>query len=228
MTSLIIPTHNQPEHLRQCLESIRRWTSDYSLLVIDNDADSESQGIAKELADRVIRIPGSIPAKRSLYDVWNRGIRHAQTKYVGILNDDIIATPGWLAALTKTLDNNPHVWCVSPRYSAGDTPPYFPRRDESRLFPARPLGFCFIARRNVFLNTAVGWFDTAYKLWGGDSEFFLKLRLAGHATVVVEESYIHHFGSSTIHTIPNLSHELSPDTALYRARWKHQVTPYQP
>lgn len=226
-TTIIIPTHNQPQKLLFCLESINRNTENYKLLIIDNDADPESKKIIKRNAHQIISVPGRIPEQISLYHLWNRGVRQAKTQYVAILNDDIEVAPKWLSEMIEIMEANPSVWCISPRYSAGaNLPPTWPDMKEEHLHNPRPLGFCFLTTKKVIERMKA--FDETYKLWAGDSEFFLKLVLAGHPTMVATGSYIHHYGSCTLHTVSNLHHETSEDTRIYGQRWKNQVrnSPY--
>lgn len=222
-TTIIIPTHNQPDKLKKCLDSIRQNTDDYEILIIDNDADALSKDImrSEEKAGdcRIIPIPGKIPDEVSLYFLWNKGVRQSKTRYVAIINDDIVVAPKWLYEMREIMEANPSVWCASPRYSAGEEmPKEWPNMKEENLQRARPLGFCFLTTKKVLERMKC--FDETYKLWAGDSEFFLKLVIAKHPVIVATASYIHHFGSSTLHTIPNLHHKTCEDTKLYGQRWE--------
>lgn len=102
--SLIIPTRRGGETLEKCLQSIEKHTTDYELVIID-----EEMGFAAKL---------------------NEGIRRAKGDYLIFLHDDIEVTPGWadklaevgafkLGEMNDSFDDwggfhNPAAYCLDP------------------------------------------------------------------------------------------------------------------
>ena len=110
MTSIIIATKDRLWHLQNLIDSIRRYTDDYEIIVVD---DVSKDGTWEWLEDQDVTsltYPESIPVA----DAWNKGCEVAKGHYIQILNDDMEVTPNWLSnqiELYKTV-NNPGVFAA--------------------------------------------------------------------------------------------------------------------
>lgn len=92
--SVVVPTRGAGPGLERCLRSVlaQRRAAD-EILVVDNgpgslDAGALPQGV------RLAREP-----RRGVEHARNRGLREARGEIVAFLDDDCLASPGWLAAL---------------------------------------------------------------------------------------------------------------------------------
>jgi glycosyltransferase involved in cell wall biosynthesis len=98
MFSVVIPTHNRPEMLRKCVESLGRGYPHecYEIIIVDDG--SEPSVDLREYAERpkllVLRQANAGPARAR-----NSGAWRASGKYLVFLDDDCSAMEGWLAKL---------------------------------------------------------------------------------------------------------------------------------
>jgi GT2 family glycosyltransferase len=104
LISVAICTYERYDGLAACLESIRQQdvpAAQREVLVLDNSPDAvTSQRMASELGGlaglRWIHLdrPGVAHAR-------NQAVAHAQTPLIAFLDDDVTASPGWLAAMLE-------------------------------------------------------------------------------------------------------------------------------
>ena len=112
MISVIIPSYNRNDSLRECVVSLRK-NSHYDsneIIILHPESDAGVPRIAAEFGCRAM-VDGSRDAsgKRvlSLWGIINRGIEAAKNQYVCWLNDDCRAMPEWdRYALTYFSDPN--------------------------------------------------------------------------------------------------------------------------
>ena len=112
--SLVIPVYNQLDYTRQCLESIVRCTDQsYELIIVDN---ASTDGTLEFLKD--VTQPTIITNQDNLgcAKAWNQGVRASHGDVIGILNNDIVVTPGWLKDLVfyRTCSAPATALCVPP------------------------------------------------------------------------------------------------------------------
>src|SRR5258708_7863844 len=100
--SVVIPTRDRPERLRECLRTLalqRSAPEQFEVLVIDDGSipplsESLADASLLELPVRFIRQqPGGLNAGR------NRGAHEAAGEILAFLDDDILVDPGWCAAV---------------------------------------------------------------------------------------------------------------------------------
>lgn len=94
---IIIPTYNNLEYLRLCIESVRRRTTDWphSLFVVDSGDDGTGEWLRKQSDITVI----SSKMRLTYAEAVNLGIRSTSAKYVLLLNNDTIVSDRWLSAM---------------------------------------------------------------------------------------------------------------------------------
>lgn len=108
--TVIIPTHNRPQALLQCIRSLSEQTvspSSFDILIVsDGPTEYEAADLALSrpvLSDR-IRVLQQEP--RGPASARNLGIRKAHTPFVAFIDDDCIADPAWLDHLVAAFENN--------------------------------------------------------------------------------------------------------------------------
>jgi N-acetylglucosaminyl-diphospho-decaprenol L-rhamnosyltransferase len=197
-TSLVIPVYNQLMHTMQCVESIHR-VSDHpgEVVIIDNASTDGTTEYLKGLDVFVIHNSTNLGCAKA----WNQGIRASHGDVVGILNNDIVVTPGWLSGVLNFMERT---GCdiVSPAMREGPLDYELHKYAESFTASCRRamrrglLGACMFIRRTVF--DRVGLFDEAFT-YGGceDIDFLWRAQNAGIRAAVTGEAFIHHFGMVT-------------------------------
>ena len=201
--SVIVCTRDRPLSLKRCLETLAQLDYPaYEVVVVDNcSRDPQVAEIVAESGFRCVREdrPGLDWAR-------NRGIQEARYDIVAYIDDDALASPGWLHGVAMGFEE-PDIMAVTglvlpaeietgaqydfERYGgmSGGFSGYTIRRSEignKALFWASGwgVGANMAFRRELF--EAIGQFDVALDVGtptcgGGDIEFFYRTVAAGFA-----------------------------------------------
>ena len=117
--SVITPSFNQCEFLRQTLASVLGQQGEFQLehLVIDGQSTDGSVDLLKSITDPRVQWTSEPDSGQS--DAINRGLRQASGDIIGWLNSDDLYLPGALAEIVAAF-SNPAVQWVIGRYQIID------------------------------------------------------------------------------------------------------------
>src|SRR5271169_3530078 len=108
LMSVIIPHYNDLDHLRHCLESLRRQTlprERYEVIVADNNSVGGVQAV-EQIAGDIIVVPapdqGAGPAR-------NAGVAAARGRVLAFIDSDCLADQNWLREGIKALERFDYV-----------------------------------------------------------------------------------------------------------------------
>ena len=240
LVSILIPTRDRCEMLRQCLDSIYRATDyrKYEIIILDNDSrEPATLAYFEELAGKVqvVRCPG--PFNFSAMN--NLGASKANGDYLLFLNNDTqVIRAEWLRAMLEQAQR-PEVGAVGAKllfpderiqhagvvlgmaglvghafeYEAGNQLHYFGFSDAIRDCSAVTAA-CMMMRRAVF--DEVGRFDEALAVEFNDIDLCLRLRERGYLVVYTPLALLHHYESVSRHHFPH-----PKDHQLFVKRWEH-------
>jgi GT2 family glycosyltransferase len=224
--SLVIPVYNQLVHTMQCLESILRLPDKGDeIIIVDNASTDGTPGYLKGVGVTVIGNATNLGCAKA----WNQGIRASRGDVIGILNNDIVVTPGWLSALLRFMGQRGH-GIVSPAMREG------PLDYELNLYAAeftaacreatRPglLGPCMLVRREVF--DRIGYFDEGFTCGGcEDLDLLWRAQKAGITAGVTGAAFIHHFGMVTQKAVKKseTSTYATQNLAYFQHKWRRTV-----
>lgn len=100
--SVIVPTRNRPEQLRECLTALSRQDfprDQFEVLVVDDGSEPPLEAVP---GARLLRQPHSGPAVAR-----NTGVAHACGCWLAFTDDDCRPQASWLTALSKCLMEHP-------------------------------------------------------------------------------------------------------------------------
>ncbi|GIP31291.1 glycosyltransferase family 2 protein [Paenibacillus sp. J2TS4] len=213
-TSIVIPTYNQLEFLKECIHSIQKYTPEPNeIIIIDNGSTDGTDQYLKSLSGKIrykifkenLGFAGGV----------NQGLMMATGNTLLFLNNDTIVTTNWLSNLQACLQSNETFGLVGPvtNYIGGDQliETTYQSLDEMAIFASsfnrsdperwtktgRLTGFCVLMRREFFQR--LGYLDEGFEIGNcEDDDYGLRARLMGSDLIIARDTFIHHAGSKTI------------------------------
>lgn len=108
MVSVIVPTCNRPDRLREALQSVLAQSyRDFEIIVVNDGSIDVSSVVGSLNADGVITLINH-DHNRGLAAARNTGIRMARGKYIAYLDDDDRYLPDHLETLVTVLEKGPY------------------------------------------------------------------------------------------------------------------------
>lgn len=157
VVSIAIVTYNATEYVRSCLEGIARFTrTPHEVLVVDNASRADTRAYLR-----------TVPWIRLTLNDENRlwcpalnqalGQAHPASRYFMLLNPDVEILRGdWLTRLIARLESHPRIGITGTQHNYRSLGPLFGAVD----------GHCFLFRRELYEDPAVGPLDENYP-WNG-------------------------------------------------------------
>jgi glucosyl-dolichyl phosphate glucuronosyltransferase len=207
--SAIIPTHERPQSLGRCLETLQAQdvgSGELEVVVVDDGSQSDI-GAVVTAASATASIPMRCEHQQlsGLNGARNRGVAVATGELLAFLDDDTLVSPGWARALLRAFDSHSCAavggkvelsldgpapdWLAERRYYLAEydlgSEPRSLTGDPWRGGDPLPVGANCAVRRTDFDRLGgfhVGLDRIAGSLVSnGDTEFFRRLRAAGGA-----------------------------------------------
>ncbi len=147
----------------------------------------------------------------------NQGMEIARGDYILLLNNDVVVTPGWLERMISCCEKRPEIGIVGPRSNYVSGPQLLEPVDynldsleglnrfskkvttinaKKSTQLLRVVGFCMLIKRAVI--NKIGGMDHRYGRGNfEDDDFSIRAALAGFESWMVEDCFVHHFGSRT-------------------------------
>lgn len=104
--AVIVPTLRRPEGLASALASLmaQQGVDDRlgEIVVVDNDREPSARGVAERFTGQSVRVVYVHEPTVGVASARNAGLAATKAPLIAFLDDDEIASPGWLAALLKT------------------------------------------------------------------------------------------------------------------------------
>lgn len=219
--SIVIPTFNNVDLTRQCIEAIRQ-TADlipYEIIVVDNaSSDSTPDYLRGEEASGRIKLIVN-PTNLSFSKANNQASKLARGNYLLFLNNDTIPHNGWLSALISLAESDAEIGILGSKLLYADgtiqhagvavgilegepfpyhiylcQPPNAPFVNKQREFQM-VTGACLSIRRALFER--LGGFDENYVNGHEDLDLCLKVRELGFKVIYCPTSEVTHLESGT-------------------------------
>lgn len=241
LVSLIIPTRNGLQLIRQCVESIIKKTvyTNYEILIVDNGSNDPATLLyldALQVDARIRVVRDDRPFNYSMLN--NTAVKLARGEVVGLLNNDLeVISPEWLSEMVS-IALQPGVGAVGARLwypnnklqhggvilgmggVAGhshkhlhrDSYGYFGRASLMQSFSAVTAA-CLVIRKTIYEQVG-GLNETDLQVAFNDVDFCLRVREAGYRNVWTPYAELYHHESAT---------RGSEDTPEKQARFAKEV-----
>ena len=241
LVSLLIPTRNGLELLKQCVDSILSKTSysNFEIIIIDNGSDdTDTLNYLKLVTDnpsvRVIR--DERPFNYSALN--NSAVKHSRGEIIGLINNDIeVISPGWLNEMVS-LALQPNAGAIGARLLYPDDTlqhagvtlgmggvaghphchlpkthhGYFCRASLAQSFSAVTAA-CLIIRKDIYTEVE-GLNEADLRVAFNDVDFCLRVREVGYRNIWTPFAELYHHESAT---------RGSEDTPEKKARFAQEI-----
>lgn len=224
LVSLIIPTRNGYNILKQCIDSIFQKTTykNFEIIIVDNGSDDlEILDYFKKLTDNpaVTIIRDDRPFNYSQLN--NEAVKRAKGEIVGLINNDIeVISPNWLSEMVSHAVR-PGVGAVGAKllypddrlqhagvllgvggvanhahlYINRKDPGYFCRAAATQNFSAVTAA-CLLIKKSIYLSVG-GLDEVNLTVAFNDVDFCIRVRNAGFRNVWTPHALLYHHESAT-------------------------------
>jgi glycosyltransferase involved in cell wall biosynthesis len=248
LVTIIVPTRNQLNLLKNCIESIREKTlySNFELLVVDNNSDDPEAlaYLGKITNGSGIRVEQD-PQPFNFAEINNSAVRNANGEFIALVNNDIeVISPDWLGEMVSIAcqpgvgavgakllypdDSIQHAGVVlgiggvgnhAFKHLPSDNPGYFCRAKVVSSFSAL-TGACLVVRKDIYLEVD-GLDGKNLTVAFNDLDFCLRLREAGYRNVWTPHAMlIHHESASRgYEDTPEKWDRFTKEIAYMKSRW---------
>jgi len=202
-TSIVILTCGKNKYIRKCVDSIKRNTKNFEIIVVDNGSDPKYQGYGT-----VIRNDENLGFPKGV----NQGIKRATGEIIVLLNDDTLVTPNWLDHLSEHLKTYDIVGPVTNSISGPQMLDSVPddltlklssfsqsiySENRKKVDPFHRLVFYCVAIKREVIDK-IGLLDEQFSPGNfEDDDFCLRAIEAGFKLGIARDTFIYHYGSAT-------------------------------
>jgi GT2 family glycosyltransferase len=217
--SILIPTKNNHELLKRCLDSIKKLDyKNYEIIIIDNDStDEETKNYLKTLDFEIVKFIGNFNFSK----MNNKAAKISTGEYLLFLNDDVMALDKeWLSEMmsycqlkeigivgSKLLlrDNRLQHGGIALLKNGAGFHPMMGENSENVLHNGyvntikncvAVTGACLLIKKNIFEE--INGFDEEFDLYYNDVDLCLKVQELGYRVVYTPYAKLLHDGSTTI------------------------------
>ena len=217
--SIIVVNYNQKQFTLDCLKSLSKITyPNYEIIVVDNNSRDGSVGAITKMFPKVRQVLNK--SNSGYVGGNNAGIRQAKGKYLLILNNDTLVTPGFIEPLVADLEKDHSLGIVQSKIFIMDNPkqldnvasyltnigflfhigylnkdkPEYQKYQE--IFAAK--GACMMVNKAVF---KLGAFDEKYWCYFEESDLCWRAWVMGYHVAFEPKSIIYHKMGATSATM---------------------------
>lgn len=230
VVDIIIPTYNNSELLTECLKSIDASTDEkYRVLIVDSGehkADHNSLRVELKRKNCTDYIVVSPERRVTFSEANNIALSMAIAPYICLLNDDTIATPGWITEMKKAVDEGVGIvgpfsncdqgWLHNEKISVsgvnlhpgmkleqvkGIIPSLYDYGRARSQGPGKNQQHPWVAFYCVLMKNEtakrVGVLDEIFRNGGEDVDYCYRATRLGFTCAVRNNAFVFHFGGTT-------------------------------
>lgn len=223
--TIAILNYNGEELLESYLPMLEYSSSRYNfeICVIDNNSSDDSVKFVKEWYPEIT--VNELSKNYGFAGGYNKGIQDITSKYIALINSDVLVTQDWLDPIIEFMESNKNIGVVQPKIKCLENKENFEYAGASGGF-LDALGYPF-CRGRIFENVEkdeeqyedpieIFWAsgaamvcktDLFKKIGGFDEKFFAhqeeidlcwRIKRAGYMVFVLPKSVVYHLGGGTL------------------------------
>ena len=213
--TIIIPNYNGKHFMEPCLKSLAEQTcKDFKILVVDNASTDGSVEYMKEEYPEIETLV--LEKNYGFSKAVNVGIRHADTPYVLLLNNDTTVEPHFVREMIRAIERSRYIFSVSSKMIQM----YHPELIDSAgdLYTVIGWGICRGAGRSITNYTEdceifsacagaaiyrrelfkkIGYFDENHFAYLEDIDVGYRAKIYGYKNVYCPSALVYHVGGGT-------------------------------
>lgn len=248
--SVVILTYNGPQISKDSIDTVlkRSFYPNKEVIVVDNASNSETVKILKRYKNN--------PEVKLILNKTNYGFakgnnigtHQATGDYIVLLNNDILATPGWIERLVYHAKHQPKAGLIGPvTNSIGNESKINIEYDhtntkemekEIRKYTSKHWGetinlrniaaFCWLCSKEIYQQ--IGDLDERFgRGMFEDDDYCYRVKKKGYQIYCAEDAFIHHFGGASFNKIVTDEYKkLFEDNKLkFENKWHTKWIPHQ-
>jgi len=221
MIDIIVLTYNNLKNTRLCIESIYEYTSDFRLIVLDNNSDDGTIEYLDGLNRDNLTLHFS---PKNLGCVSGRNYAYSLSKdseYICFLDNDQFVTEGWVESYMSYIDKGYDIVGFEAWQMKENFMPYR-RASKGENYHYVGCGGMFLKRKVI---DDIGLFDLAFNpMYFEDPDFCWRANAAGYRICWNEEKKIYHLP----HKLLNAERKVffNESHRIFRSKWRGKQLPY--
>lgn len=216
MIDIVMPVYGGLNYVKDAVRSIiQHTTMPFRLIVVDDTDCDDTFTALEEIArwdERIVLLRNEV--NLGFVKTANRGMQAATSKYVCLINSDIIVTEGWLSRMLRCAESDERIAAVNPmsnmcvNLSVAMAPGLNLNTMSRRLsqvsrraYPdiTTAVGYCMLIRRKWL--DFLGGFDEIFGAgYCEESDFCMRITEEGLRIVAAEDAFVYHKGSGSFGT----------------------------
>jgi len=226
---IIIPVWDQLELTKECVKGIMKNTHyPYRLIIIDNASQKKTRAYLEGLRETanalVIRNEDNLGFVKAV----NQALRVCDAPFICIMNNDTVATDGWLTEMVEVCNLREDIGLVNPssnnlgQHKGSDTIDDYAaklkRFKGEYIEMGACIGFCMLFKRELF--NKLGYLDEIYKEGNfDDTDYSRKAEKEGYICVRAKGAYVYHNMKSSFAKVKDYEESFSRNQKIFNKRW---------
>lgn len=208
---IIIVVHNQLDYMKECIESIRKWTHRYNLYIWDNGSDEDMKFYLRSLVNEYCYYMGkdepidwSVEVMTSEANIGfiepnNELVTWGSGEYIILINSDCKVYEGWDKAMLGWLQKHEH--CALVGYIGGLLDHEGKGNNGGHGWDIDYVGgWCLAMPRKLYDKH--GLFNKQLQFaYCEDTDLSLRMKASGYKIYALHAPLVHHYGNQTIKAV---------------------------
>lgn len=226
IVDILILQYNNADYTVKCLESIKKYTKNYRVIILDNGSEISEYEKIKPTLDTMPHILMRTDDNIGFIKGQNMCIARSTAPYVVIQNNDTEVEEGWLDKMLEVFIEYPDAGLVGPTTVIAES---WQNREHieqqwGEIPRVRQIGsmlafFCTVIKREVIQK--VGYLSEEYGMgYGDDDDYCERAKLAGFNLYLRGDVTVPHYHRTTFKKyVKGFEEEKAKNQAYFNKKW---------